>query len=395
MPRSRRSTRTYLGHPADSFALSYWSSYLASHTYRQMESAVASSAEFAQRAGGSFNQEVVQLYQAILNRTPGQAEINTWSPRSCPSVPSPRRSSNSSEAITDQFAGVVQAMFGPGTQGLILPTTWRPSLTTPIPAKRGREPHRQRPRQRSELCLDQLPGRLHREPLSRHPPPDGQPIGRHLLADGGSTAGRVAFGSLAADFLNSTEARMDYVQSEFIALLGHGADVGTLTSLANYATRENIVILLVSSPEYFAKHGGNNTSFVQAAFLDIDAIVVTASAAQGIAGQAQCGHVANGPRSPTRSSTSGDTLLQHHHRQPTDGISSRLESQGVLRSGDSPTNAPGQPINPDPNVLNYFLGLYESGLSQEQVLSIMLNTPQYYSETSYYRGLFRALGVRN
>jgi hypothetical protein len=38
--------------------------------------------------------------------------------------------------------------------------------------------------------------------------------------------------------------------------------------------------------------------------------------------------------------------------------------------------------------------MYEAGESDEQVLSAMLNTPQYYTEVAYYRGLYRSPGVR-
>ncbi len=161
--------QSFLGHAADSFALSYWGSYLASHSYRQMEAAVAGSAEFSQRAGGSLSQEVIYLYQAILNRTPATSEVNFWASTNLPAGTLATTFLNSTEGITDQWNTIIQAMFGPGTQGLIPPDdladfsleshagVTEAALTSLTLASAG------------ESVGDRLHLRLHPEPLSRRP----------------------------------------------------------------------------------------------------------------------------------------------------------------------------------------------------------------------------------
>ena len=132
--------QAFLGQAPDSYALSYWSNYLATNTYRQMEELVAGSTAFAQRAGGSVSQEVTYVYQAILNRSPAQSEINAWVGSKLPMQTIATDIINSAESITDQFNTVIQAMFGKGSQSYI-PADDKASYslesTTPASVKRS------------------------------------------------------------------------------------------------------------------------------------------------------------------------------------------------------------------------------------------------------------------
>ncbi len=68
------------------------------------------------------------------------------------------------------------------------------------------------------------------------------------------------------------------------------------------------------------------------------------------------------------------------------------QSQGVLPSGAAPPT--GQITNPSPGLVNYFLGLYLAGYSDERVITAMLTSPQYFNTVSYYSGLYRSPGIR-
>jgi FG-GAP-like repeat len=382
----------FLGHAPDAFALSFWGSYLATNSYRQMESLIASSAEFATRAGNSYSQEVVQLYRAILNRAPTTGELNFLVGANLPMSTLAAAILNSSEAITDQFNTVVQAMFGPGTQALMPPdavAAYSYDIHTGMSeAAINSEMLASAANLATTNFVASYIQSLYGDILVRNASHSDVAFWLNQI-----DSGTVAFSNLASILLNSLEAREDYVQAEFFKLLGHGADQGTLASLANYVHREDIAVLIVGSPEYFAKNGGTNASFVAAAFRDLANIgvgqdVINSFVAQMNAGLATTTSIAHSIIFGGNLYFSALAVSQLTQYVP-------LESQGVLRTGELPVNAPGQPINPDPNVLAYVQALYAGGFTDEQVLSILFNSPQYDAKVSFFRGLYRTPGVRN
>ncbi len=383
--------QSFLGSTTNAFIDSYWTTYLQSHTLRQMEEAVTSSAQFAMYANGSESQEITIIYQAILSRTPGQAEINAWIATKLPITSIAAAIINSSEAITDQFNTIVQAMFGKNTQSLIPPDD-EPAFSLDVHAGVSEA------EMTSEMLVSAgnyaatnfvagYVANLYRDVLNR--------VGSAPEIAGVLTAvdnGSIAFGNLASFFLNSTEAKDDYVELEYTTLLGIVPSASTVSALAALPTREDVVIYIVGSPLFFADSGGTNKSFVNAAYIVLGYPAPTQSTIDFVAGQITAGV-----------STTTSVAANIIYSTPlyfTNLVISELEffipleSQGLLRTGELPANAPGQPINPQPNLINYFLALYEGGESDVQVISTMLNTPQYYTEAAFYRGLYRSPGVR-
>jgi hypothetical protein len=102
----------------------------------------------------------------------------------------------------------------------------------------------------------------------------------HRAADAGGLAfwanllnQGVAPSTVVQDIENSTEFRIDLVESFYQHFLQRGADPGGLqffvSALGNGATSEQVEAAIVSSPEYFQLHGGNNAAFVTALYQDV------------------------------------------------------------------------------------------------------------------------------
>ena len=94
--------------------------------------------------------------------------------------------------------------------------------------------------------LDDYTRDLYRDILKRQPAP-GEIAGWLQAYD----AGTVSPSGVAGLILNSQEAKVDFVQQEFQALLGRTEDPADANALANYSSREALILTLVSSPEYY------------------------------------------------------------------------------------------------------------------------------------------------
>src|SRR6185312_15537266 len=103
-------------------------------------------------------------------------------------------------------------------------------------------------------------------------------LGREPTTDETSAAvtqigsGAITMPQLAAAIQNSLEARILYVRQQFIKYLGRDPGPDGAAPFAGYARRQDVVALLVSSPEYFARNGGTTAGYVQAAYRDIGGI---------------------------------------------------------------------------------------------------------------------------
>ena len=380
--------QAYLGRPADSGGLAYWSTYLQSHPLRQMEIAFASGAEFATHAGGTPSGEVTLLYQAILGRTPSPGEVAYWvgTGQSAPAIASAFL--GSAEAIKGEFNTIIQAMFGPGTQGLIPPDEL---AAYSLDSHAGLS--------EAELASQVLASAANYA-ATNFVASYIQDLYHDVLGRVGSASdlafwltsldnGSVSVANLAADFAGSVEAKQDDIQFQFLSLLGHTADPTTLANLTPLS-REAILSFIVGSQEFFNRNGGTNSSFVAAAFLDLGGITIDQGTIAAIDmqlanGQTRAG-VATGIIYTVPSLYFQNLVVNQLEQYIPD------EAQGVLRSGVSSNTQVS--INPDPNLVNYFVGLYQAGLSDEQVLGIILTSPQYYSEVSSNRGFYRSLGIR-
>lgn len=385
-----RIYQEFLAHAPDAYALNYWSNFLATSSYRQMEILVAQSQEFAQRAGNSLPQEIVQLYQGILARTPSQSEVANWYNSGLPIGTITGLILNSAEALRDQLNIVVQAGFGAGTQNLLPADA---AATYSLDIHQGM----------SEASADSLLLASNANLASTNlvagyardlyldiflRVPSASEIAYWVNA---VDTGAVPLANMASYFLTSLEAREDFVQSEYLSLLGHFADSASLMALSNYTNRESVIVFLISSPEYFARSGGTDAGFVVSAFQSLAGIGISQASINSFVAELDSG---TSRAAVAQQIIYGGSLYFYYLTVNQLYYYVPLESQGVLRSGELPPTAAGQPINPDPNLINYFESMYLNGASDEQVLSAILNSPQYGNKVAYEKGIKRTPGVR-
>lgn len=379
--------RAYLGRGADPGGLAFWSGYLQNHSYRQMALALIQSGEFAQRANNSLAQEVVQLYQGALGRTPSQAEVDAWVSSKQPLASIANAILYSSESIGRQFAATVGAMGGSASQ--VSPDAGAAfSLDIHAGVIDQAAIALMLASNASYASTSYTAGfvqGLYRDVIGR--PGGGAEIGSWLTK---IDQGQVTTAALPSLFLNSAEVRQLFVQSAFIGYLGRATDQGTLNSLGNYSSREAVLTTIVASDEYFRKNGGTNDLFVAAAFRDLTGVAIDQATINAFIKQINSG--------TTRAQVAQQILKSDLYFNYTTvnllEFYIPLASQGVLRTGELPPGAAGQPINPDPNVINYFVGQFKSGTTDEQVIANILLTPQYASTVAYYRGQYRSPGIR-
>jgi uncharacterized membrane protein YgcG len=82
-------------------------------------------------------------------------------------------------------------------------------------------------------------------------------------------AGAVNMTSYAQAVQNSTEARIYYVRQVFIQYLHRDPGSAAAAQFAGYSRPEDVIVAVVSSPEYFNLNGGSIPAYVSAAFRDI------------------------------------------------------------------------------------------------------------------------------
>jgi hypothetical protein len=376
-----------LGRPATSSDLTTWTNLLATITYRQMEVAIASTPEFAQRAGNNLSQEYVLLYRSLLLRSPSPAELN-----------------NLIAANTTITNLAIQIVNGREEADLLLNAIYPRAIglnAIPIDAEASYAYDIQTG-VREELILanilasggnyaatNTLAGYVedvYRDVLHRNASPTEVAIWINAFGNGSASVG-----TFAPFILNTPEARAGYVQSEFLALLGHPADASTVAALQNYANRESVVIFIVGSPEYFTRNGGTNAGFVAAAFRDLGGIAIDPGNLNAFVAKMNAGLSTTGV---AQQIIYGGSL--YFANTIVNEVQSYLpnEQLGVLRSGNLPPTAPGQPINPDPNLLNYLMGLQAQGFTDEQIIGVLLTSPTYFSRVAYFKGIRRSPGVR-
>ncbi|MEW4566308.1 VCBS repeat-containing protein [Tautonia sp. JC769] len=206
----------------------------------------------------------------------------------------------------------------------------------------------------------------------------------------GFTTGKITPQQFIATILNSAEARSIYVRDQFRALLGREPDPATVASLVNYSSREELKLLLIGSPEYFARHGGTNTGFVRAVFRDL-----------------------YGVDPVPQSVLENEVRVLNQGRQTRPGLARSLlfsaigyekvvitqlfryipaEDKGVLRFPiENPTSPPN---NPDPALIQSLVGAMQAGATETDIIQFMLGSPTYVGKSAYIRGLYRSQGIR-
>jgi hypothetical protein len=187
--------------------------------------------------------------------------------------------------------------------------------------------------------------------LQRSPEPAGLAVWTGLLDQGMSRT------EVVTRIEGSGEYRTLVVQSLYGRLLGRAADSTGLTGWASFLsqgnTAEQLQALLLSSDEYFSRHGGTNTGFLQALYTDTLQRPIENGGAQ-IWGQA----LANGlPRSAVATAVLASP--------ESDGLEvASLYHQFLRRDAD--------------NVgLVGFTGLLQQGVSNEAVLALLLGSNEY------------------
>ncbi len=392
--RQAEVTRVYqslLGHAPDANAVSVWSNYLATNTVRDMELLLIGGPEFASVSGNTGAGEITRLYQAILNRTPSQGEVNAWLATGQSAKTIANGFFNGDEGLNDTLNTMFASIFGPGTQAYI-PADTRAAFA--FDYHRGA---------REEDIMAHLLANngnyaasnfqasytrdLFRDVLHRNANPSEVASWVQLF-----DKGVINLTQEPGFLLNSQEARANFVQQEFQTLLGRPADQGAINAFVNYSSRESVILTIVGSQEYYARNGGTASSYVTAVSRDLAGInpVPQQLMAQNV----------NMINSGTPRIVLAQNLMAnpglYFSQQAVNWIMQYLpdEFQGVLRTGNQPPNAAGQPINPNPSLLASLVNLHNQGASDEQVISYLLSSNGYGNRTTYYKGIFRSLGVR-
>ncbi len=387
----QRLYQKFLGRAADPFGLASYTNFLASNTYRQLEINLASSSEFATRAGNSPSREVTLLYQAILGRTPSQSEINGWVSRNLSPGAIAGQMVNGTEALNDQFYSYFGLAEGPGQVQNTPPDAIAAYIY---------DSHRGAREEVMDANIIASAGNyaannfeagfvrdVYRDALKRNA----------SSADVASWLGQLDTNSInnfqiATTVLNSAEGRGVYINQEFQALLGRPADAGAIAAFQGYANREAVVLAIVGSPEYYARNGGTAASYVTAVYRDVAGIGVDASGQAGWVSRINAGM----PRVGVAQAIIYGSSLYFSSLTVSE-LQQYLPNQalGVLRSGNLPPTAAGQPINPDPNQIAFYQGLIGQGYSDEQVIASMMTSNTYNTRVTYNKGIYRSPGIRN
>ena len=387
----QRQYQTILGRSAEPNGLAFWTNFLATRTNRELSLTLVGSAEFASLGGNTLAGQVSRLYQSLLNRTASQGEISAWVATGLSPVAIAAQFINSPEAINKTFNASMTASFGAKATAQATADN-RASFAYDY-RRGGREEDLKTIllSNNGNYAAANFPARytreLYRDILKREASPNE--VAAWVQAyDANSTS----LGAQVALLLNSDEARRLVVNQEFVALLGRSADSGALAGLSGYANREALILTIIGSDEYFNHNGGTVSTYISAVYRDLAAFSPTPrSAIDSWTQQFNMGT----PRIVLAQAIMANPSL-YSYQTAVAQITQYLpdQTQGVLRSGALPITAPGQPINPSPALINYLVGLYKSGASDEQVIGTLLTSIPYVTQASYNRGILRRPGIR-
>jgi hypothetical protein len=351
---------------------------------------LVNTAEFIQK-GGSVEGVIDRLYQRIIGRPPTQAETASAIQLAIQTrslVPIGNALLNTPEAIIRQAQSVYQAAFGSAT---IAPDAQAALILDQHAGRREEDVNTAILFSHGNYAATNAQAgyirTLYRDLLNREAGP--LEVGNLLrLLD----AGTLNQGALARFLLNSGEARALFVREAFRTYLGHDATPAQVAALSNYARREDVILFLTNSPEYFNRAGGTNLGFLQAAFRDIaDIYPVPPSFFDSLVRQLDTGT----PRSSVLSQllSSGDyynkIVVNDLYRYLPD------ESMGFLRNGPLPMNDPRVPINPDPNLIRAFVNALQNGAREDDVIFALVTSAKYVSNSSYYKGFYISRSLRS
>jgi uncharacterized delta-60 repeat protein len=189
--------------------------------------------------------------------------------------------------------------------------------------------------------------------LQRSPDPNGLTFWAGMLDQG------MARTDVVARIEGSGEYRALVVQGMYGHLLGRAADPAGLNGWVNFLnqgnTAEQLQAAILGSDEYFSRHGGNNSSFLQALYIDVLQRAIDSSGAQTW-GQA----LANGL---SRNAVAAAVLASPE----SDGLEVASLYHQFLRR------------DPDSVGLQAFTDQLQHGVPNEMVLASIVGSGEYFS----------------
>lgn len=395
LTRQAEAIRTWqqtLGTTPDATSTAMWANYLGTGTIRQMKVALIGGTEFANQTGNTLAGAVARIYPILLGRAGSTAEINNWVATGMSASSIANAISLSTEAANYTLNTMFQSIFGAGTQNYIAPDS-RAAFV--FDYKRGA---------REEDLATHLLGDNGNYAASNLATSYVRDLYRDILhRDGNSievgnweTAvdnGTVTLGQIPFLIFGSAEAKADVVQQEFVSLLGRAASATETGYLNNYSTRENLILAIVNSPEYYIHNGGTDSSFISAVFRDLAGVAITP---QALINTYLAQFASGSPRIKVAQDIITEPSL-YDNQQAVNFLMQYLpdEQQGVLRTGNEPITATSTPINPSPGLVSYVTALLHSGVSDEAAISTLLSSPQYVARVTYFKGIWRADGIRS
>lgn len=380
-----------LNRTPDSGGRAFWQGFLANNTIKAMAIQFAESAEFNSLGGGTTEGIVTRLYQTILNRTPSNGELQGWvdyvNANGLASVA--RLFWTSTENLTNQLRTAYDGAFGSSS---VIPEDTLASYLFDNRHDRRRE---------EEIFAQVIASNgnyaytdnvsawvrtLYRDVLNRE-----AAAAEVALWLGAVDRGEVVLEQIANVMMNAPESRANVINSVYQALLGRDADSGAYSSFANYQSREEVMLAVMSSSEYVNLNGGTLEGYVRAAYRDLAGIDPAPASAVN-----QWVNLIN---SGTPASELPKALMasaEFYNKQVVEFLFRYLpnEAMGVLRTGNYPPGGAGQPVNPNPAFVNFFTGLRQGGVSSRDVVVMLLSSPEYVAKSSYFKGMYESTGVR-
>lgn len=375
----------------ESAGRAYWQGYLATNTVKSMAIQFASSDEFNSLAGGTTEGIVNRLYQTILNRTPASEEVQYWVNyvNTNGLAPVARLFWTSTENLTNRLKTVYEAAFGSGA-AIAEDTLASYLFDNRHDRRREEEIYAQVVASGGNYAAtDNVSAwvrTLYRDVLDREAAPVEVALWLSAV-----DRGEVVLEQIANVMMNAPESRANVINGVFQAILRRDADSGALSAFANYTSREEIIQAVITSSEYVNLNGGTLEGYIRGCYRDLAGIDPAPASAVN-----QWKNLIN---SGTPASELPRLLLksaEFYNKQVVELLFRYLpnEAMGVLRSGNLPPGAAGQPVNPNPALVSYFTGLRQNGVSSRDVTVILLSSPEYVAKSSYYKGLYQSTGVR-
>jgi hypothetical protein len=375
----------YLGHPAPAQDRAAFAYALSFARQRDVAQALMNMSEFT-RGLTSLSALIQKLYQSTLGRQPSAQELQASLNQFQGGVGYGNFTSallNSGEAIARDAAPFYAAVTG---SGAIPPDSF---AALALDLQRGAREETVNAKvlatggqYAASNYLAAWIRSAYRDTLDRNASPAEVAGVFNVLANG-----TISMTNLVTYLLTSAEGRAAFLQQQFQRYLGRAASPGDISVFLNYARREDVEIVLISSPEYFIRAGGNNAAYVQAVYRDVIKFATIDSGTLNFwLSQLNAG--------ASRSVVAKAVL---DAQIPADDYFRYLPDQslGVLPMGPLPPTAPGQPINPDPAKVSAFRAALQAGASEESLIAGLMTTAQYILRSSYNKGIFRNRAIWN